>query len=137
MATGGRPNRTTASAGAVPSDARVHQGKSSRAAPAQRLPRKMGMTLSTASGLVLVLAAICLPGLVWGADSQCAQSPRQVIKVCVSLQAGQGRAVFDVSRLGHPVLAPSNLGLEFAGAPQARYTAIASVVFFFFVFFFF
>jgi len=70
------------------------------------------------SRLVFILAAICLPVLTWGADSECAESPRHVIKVCVSLQADQGRAVFAVSRLGRPVLAPSSLGLDFVGEPQ-------------------
>ena len=79
------------------------------------------------SRLVFILAAIGLPVLAWGADPECAQSPHQVIKVCVSVLAGAGRAVFEVSRLGRPVLAPSNLGLDFAGEPQARYSAIAGV----------
>jgi alpha-glucosidase len=81
------------------------------------------MTLRFAS----MLAAICLPALAWGADPECAQSPGDVIKVCVSVKGGEGRAVFEVSRLGHPVLAPSNLGLDFVGEPQARYSAITRV----------
>jgi len=79
------------------------------------------------SKIVCILAAVCLPTLSWAADPECAQSPRHVIKVCVSVQAEQGRAVFEVSRLGRPVLAPSNLGLDFAGEPQARFSAITGV----------
>src|SRR5919201_7041416 len=79
------------------------------------------------SRFVFLLATICIPLCARGADPECAQSPRQVIKVCVSLQSGPGHAVFEVSRLGRPVLAPSNLGLDFAGEPQARYSAIVGV----------
>ena len=74
-----------------------------------------------------ILLAVGLPALAWGADPQCAQSPGDVIKVCVSVQAGEGRAVFEVSRLGRPVLAASNLGLDFVGEPRARYSAITGV----------
>jgi alpha-glucosidase len=74
-----------------------------------------------------MLVAVCLPALAWGADPECAQSPGDVIKVCVSIQAGEGRAVFEVSRLGRPVLVPSNLGLDFVGEPPARYSAITRV----------
>jgi len=45
----------------------------------------------------------------------------------VSVKAGEGRAVFEVSRQGRPVLAPSNLGLDFVGEPPARYSAITRV----------
>src|SRR6266702_462597 len=81
------------------------------------------MTLRFAS----LLVAICLPALAWGADRECVQSPGGVIKVCVSVRPAEGRAVFEVSRQGRPVLAPSNLGLDFVGEPRARYSAITRV----------
>jgi alpha-glucosidase len=81
------------------------------------------MTLRFAS----ILVAICLPALAWGVDPECARSPGDVIKVCVSVKAAEGRAVFEVSHLGRPVLAPSNLGLDFVGEPPARYSAITRV----------
>ena len=45
---------------------------------------------------------------------ECAQSPGHVIELCVSVQ--DGHATYQVSRLGKPVLASSNLGLEFVPA---------------------
>jgi len=79
------------------------------------------------SRCVFSLGLLLLPTLTWGAGSQCARSPHQVIEVCVSVQAAQGRAVFEVNRLGRAVLAASELGLDFAGEPRARYSAMAVV----------
>jgi alpha-glucosidase len=39
----------------------------------------------------------------------------------------EGHATFEVSRLGKPVLAPSNLGLDFIGESEAHYSAITRV----------
>ena len=59
------------------------------------------------------------------APRECAQSPGRVIEVCVTL--ADGRATYEVSREGVPVIAPSTLGLTFAGEPAARYQAITAV----------
>ncbi|HWM70174.1 MAG TPA: glycoside hydrolase family 97 protein [Steroidobacteraceae bacterium] len=68
--------------------------------------------------------------LVWlsvsaASASECAQSPGHVIELCVSVK--DGHASYQVSRLGKPVLAPSNLGLDFVDESEARYSAITSV----------
>src|SRR4051812_5543163 len=109
MAARRRSDRATACAGAVSSHARIHQGKSSRATLPPQVSREFLPEPAMSPRFVFILAATCLPVLSRGADSECAESPRQVIKVCVSLQAEQGRAVYTLSRLGRPVLAPSNL----------------------------
>jgi alpha-glucosidase len=72
-----------------------------------------------------MLAAVCFPIVAGASGPECAQSPGHVIKVCVSVH--DGRATFEVSRLNQPVLGQSNLGLEFRGEHEARYSAIASV----------
>jgi alpha-glucosidase len=72
-----------------------------------------------------ILSALCLPALAWATSPECAQSPGRVIKLCVSVR--EGHATFEVSRLGQPVLAPSNLGLDFVGEPEAHYSAITRV----------
>src|SRR3954468_5452421 len=117
MAARRRSDRARACAGAVSSHARIHQGKGSRATLPQRLSREFLPEPAMSARLFFSLAAIGLPVLTWGAGSECAGSPRQVIKLCVSLQAEQGRAIFTLSRLGRPVLAPSTLGLDFVGEP--------------------
>lgn len=73
---------------------------------------------------VAIVTALALTSVTWAGSSECAESPGSVIKLCVNVQ--QGRATFEVSRLGRPVLEPSNLGLEFAGEPEPHYDAIAS-----------
>ncbi|MGH6616812.1 glycoside hydrolase family 97 protein [Sphingomonas sp.] len=72
----------------------------------------------------LVLAALGVPAAASAATRECAQSPAKVIEVCVTVEGG--RALYTVSREGKPVLAPSALGLSFAGEPDARYTAITA-----------
>src|SRR3977135_933384 len=72
-----------------------------------------------------VLLASCLPAMAWATPPECAQSPGRVIKLCVSVR--EGHATFEVSRLGKPVLAPSNLGLDFIGESEADYSAITRV----------
>ncbi|WP_308909131.1 glycoside hydrolase family 97 protein [Pseudokordiimonas caeni] len=69
------------------------------------------------------LVALGAAGAVQAADRECAQSPGQVIDLCVYIESGQ--AYYEVSRKGTKVIAPSVLGLSFEGEPQARYTAIA------------
>ena len=75
--------------------------------------------------LTALLSAMCIPAVAWAAAPECAESPGGVIKVCVAVQ--DGRATFEVSRLGKPVLAPSNLDLDFVGESEAHYSAISSV----------
>lgn len=73
---------------------------------------------------ILALLAAFTPVAALAAERECAQSPGRVIEVCVSVAEGQAR--YEVRRGGTMVLAPSALGLSFAGEPQARYTAIAA-----------
>ncbi|RHW18941.1 glycoside hydrolase family 97 protein [Sphingomonas gilva] len=73
---------------------------------------------------ILALLAALAPCAALAAERECAQSPGKVIELCVSVDEGQAR--YDVRRRGVEVLAPSALGLSFAGEPQARYTAIAA-----------
>src|SRR5260221_10945586 len=73
----------------------------------------------------VILSAASIPAVAGASSPECAQSPGRVIKLCVSVQ--DGRATFEVSRLGRPILAPSNLGLDFAGQSEAHYSAITSV----------
>jgi alpha-glucosidase len=72
-----------------------------------------------------ILAAVSIPAVAGASGPECAQSPSRVIKVCVSVH--DGRATFEVSRLGKQVLAPSYLGLEFLGEPEVHYSALTSV----------
>lgn len=73
---------------------------------------------------ILALLAAFAPCAALAAERECAQSPGKVIELCVSIDGGQAR--YEVRRRGVEVLAPSALGLSFAGEPQARYTAIAA-----------
>jgi alpha-glucosidase len=72
-----------------------------------------------------ILAAVCIPSVAAASAPECAQSPGRVLKVCVSVQ--DGHAVFEVSRRNRPVLAQSNLGLEFRGEHEPHYSAISGV----------
>ena len=72
-----------------------------------------------------MISALGIPAMAFAASPECAQSPGHVIKLCVAVR--EGHATFEVSRLGKPVLAPSNLGLDFVGEPEAHYSAIARV----------
>ncbi|MES2443424.1 MAG: glycoside hydrolase family 97 protein [Pseudomonadota bacterium] len=71
-----------------------------------------------------LLAALGAPVAAAASERECAQSPGKVIEVCVFVEGGQ--ALYEVSRRGQPVLAPSALGLSFAGEPAPRYTALTS-----------
>ncbi|OHT19081.1 glycoside hydrolase family 97 protein [Edaphosphingomonas haloaromaticamans] len=71
-----------------------------------------------------LIAALGLPVAAQAANRECAQSPGKVIELCVFVD--QGQAFYQVSRRGVPVLAPSTLGLGFAGEPRARYTALGN-----------
>ncbi|CAN5473113.1 glycoside hydrolase family 97 protein [soil metagenome] len=78
------------------------------------------MTLRT----LALLAALASPAIAQAAERECAQSPGKVLEVCVFTRNGQ--AFYEVSRAGQSVLAPSALGLSFAGEPAARITAITA-----------
>ena len=75
--------------------------------------------------VALLLSASLIPAIASASPHECAQSPGKVIEVCVSV--AEGKATYTVTRSGKPVLAPSALGLDFAGEPDARFTAIAAV----------
>ncbi|MBO9713261.1 glycoside hydrolase family 97 protein [Sphingomonas sp.] len=79
------------------------------------------MTLRT----LALISALALPAAAHAAPRECAQSPGKVLEVCVSVE--DGRALYEVRRKGITVIAPSEMGLTFAGEPAARYTAIANV----------
>ncbi|TNE66602.1 MAG: glycoside hydrolase family 97 protein [Alphaproteobacteria bacterium] len=68
------------------------------------------------------LAGLMLPGTAFAAGPECVQSPGKVIELCVSVDGGN--ATYEVRRGAVQVLAPSALGMTFAGEPQARYTAL-------------
>ncbi len=68
--------------------------------------------------------ALLLPSIATAAPRECAQSPGKVIELCVAVE--DGRATYSVSRAGKPVIAPSTLGLDFAGEAAARYTALTA-----------
>ncbi|WP_204307858.1 hypothetical protein, partial [Klebsiella pneumoniae] len=69
----------------------------------------------------VTLLALALPGTALAGTRECAQSPGKVLEVCVSVEGGE--ALYEVKRGDIQVIAPSTLGLSFAGEPQARYTA--------------
>ncbi|QIK78164.1 glycoside hydrolase family 97 protein [Sphingomonas piscis] len=71
-------------------------------------------------------AALALvPSAGAAATRECAQSPSRTIEVCVTVD--QGRALYTVARGGRPVIAPSALGLSFAGEAAPRFAAITAV----------
>lgn len=71
----------------------------------------------------LIFAALALPATAQAASRECAQSPGRVIEMCISVDAG--RATYEVSRLGKPVIASSALGLSFAGEAPVRWTTLS------------
>lgn len=76
--------------------------------------------------LTTFLAVLAFPAMSAYATPECAQSPGNVIELCVSVQ--DGHATYQVSRLGKPVLAPSSLGLEFVGEPEVHFNAMTGFV---------
>lgn len=72
-----------------------------------------------------LIAALGWTASAHAAERDCAQSPGKVIEVCVWVENGQ--ALYEVTRKGTAVLAPSELGLTFKGEPQARFSAIGNV----------
>jgi alpha-glucosidase len=73
--------------------------------------------------LLLTTAALLIPGAAEAAR-ECVQSPGKVIELCVQVEGG--RATYDVTRQGKPVIAPSALGLSFAGEVEARYASLTN-----------
>lgn len=69
-----------------------------------------------------LIAALGWTASAHAAPRECAQSPGKVISVCVWVENGQ--ALYEVSRKGKVVLAPSELGLTFQGETPARFTAL-------------
>jgi alpha-glucosidase len=82
--------------------------------------REYSMTLRT----LALLAALGAPAAAKAAERECLQSPAKVLEVCVLVEDGKAR--YQVSRKGVTVLAPSELGLSFAGEQAARYTSLTN-----------
>jgi alpha-glucosidase len=72
-----------------------------------------------------LIAALGWTASAHAAERDCAQSPGKVIEVCVWVENGQ--ALYEVTRKGTVVLAPSELGLTFKGESAARFSAIGNV----------
>lgn len=70
----------------------------------------------------LILLACALPAAAQASTRECAQSPGQVLELCVSV--ADGRAAYAVTRRGTPVISASALGLAFAGEAPVRWTAL-------------
>ena len=56
------------------------------------------------------------------AARECAESPGKVLELCVSVEGGEAR--YEVKRGDMTVIAPSRLGLRFAGEVDPRFTAV-------------
>ncbi|WP_299426921.1 glycoside hydrolase family 97 protein [Sphingomonas bacterium] len=74
--------------------------------------------------LLALIAALGWSTSAYAASKECAQSPGKVLEVCVWVDGGQ--ALYEVTRKGTMVLAPSELGLTFKGEAPARFTAIGN-----------
>lgn len=71
-----------------------------------------------------LLVALSVPAAAHAAARECAESPGKVLAVCVSVQGGEAR--YEVRRGTVTVIAPSALGLSFAGEAEARYTGLSN-----------
>lgn len=69
----------------------------------------------------LSMSAIASPA----AARECTQSPGKLLELCVSVEDGEAR--YEVKRGGTVVIAPSRLGLAFAGEADPRYSALGDV----------
>src|SRR3546814_6987518 len=76
------------------------------------------------SETTLLLGLGMLGSATPAAARECVRSPGAVLELCVSVADGQ--ALYAVMRGGTEVIAPSRLGLAFAGEADPRYTAITS-----------
>jgi len=76
----------------------------------------------------LRLTAVSLVALMQGIAAaearECVQSPGKLLELCVEVAGG--KATYEVTREGKPVLAPGELGLTFEGELPARFTALAN-----------
>jgi len=79
------------------------------------------MILKTPLLLGLSMLALATPA----AARECVQSPGRVLELCVAVKDGE--ALYEVTRGDVTVIAPSRLGLAFAGEADPRYSAIADV----------
>ncbi|NIJ20567.1 alpha-glucosidase [Sphingomonas naasensis] len=74
----------------------------------------------------LRLAAVSLVALTHGIAAaearECVQSPGKLLELCVEVAGG--KATYEVSRQGKPVLAPGELGLTFEGEVAPRFTGL-------------
>jgi alpha-glucosidase len=78
------------------------------------------MSLRLAAASLVVLAH----GIAVAEARECAQSPGEVLELCVDVR--DGRASYEVTRRGAPVLAPGDLGLSFQGEQTARFAALSN-----------
>src|SRR3546814_17530584 len=76
------------------------------------------MNLKTLPLFGLSMLAIASPA----AARECAQSPGKILELCVSVENGEAR--YQVTRGDVTVIAPSRLGLRFAGEADPRFAAI-------------
>ncbi|MES3022205.1 MAG: glycoside hydrolase family 97 protein [Pseudomonadota bacterium] len=76
----------------------------------------------------LALAAATLaagaPARAAAAPAQCVQSPDKALELCAFARAG--KAYYQLNRGGAPLLAPSELGLDFAGEARAQVSAMGA-----------
>lgn len=79
------------------------------------------MIVKTSLLLCLSTLAIAAPA----AARECVQSPGKVLELCVSVDGGDAR--YDVTRGDETVIAPSRLGLSFAGEADPRYSGLGDV----------
>jgi len=79
------------------------------------------MTLKTPLLFGLSMLALASPA----AARECVRSPGKILELCVSV--ADGKALYEVTRGEVTVIAPSRLGLAFAGEADPRYAAITDV----------
>lgn len=94
----------------------------------KRLGVGTGMRLATASAAI---AAALLGTLAVTAHAQsdpvserCADSPSRVLRVCIALE--DGAVTYRIDRNGKSAIAPSRLGLSFAGETAPRFRAVGN-----------
>jgi len=94
------------------------------ASVARRLVRRQSVR-STILPFLAAATALAAPSAAAAAARECAQSPGKVIEVCVTVDGG--RATYEITRKGTPVIATSALGMDFAGEQSARFSAMSGV----------
>ena len=78
------------------------------------------MNLKTLPLFGLSMLAMASPA----AARECAQSPGKILELCVSVENGEAR--YRVTRGGVTVIAPSRLGLRFAGEADPRFAGLGT-----------